>query len=331
MAGGSLPPMRELSQRHAVSLAIVHAAVRSLQDEGLVTSAQGVGTQIVTRRFLEDEVFLYVRLGEDTDQAFLGMTDRLAERGAFTVLVPGLEALQYMVASKVRCRGLFGTLFDHAESRRIHPRLPFPTVSFGEHADPEVDDRVDFDDRGAGREATHHLIHLGHRDIVFVGSMGDRGHWSRLRELGYRDALGEVGLGGNERSVGWKVGTDYKVAVPQVVQDLARQLPEAVVAANDWIALEFLEALLEQRVPLANWPAIIGFDEVGVFRGQPIASMRRDGREVGRAAADLLWERCHGALSGPPTTRVLPMQLVPRMTSQRGWAFRLQRLIGAFP
>jgi DNA-binding LacI/PurR family transcriptional regulator len=337
-AGGTLPPLRDLATRYEVSLAIAQAVMKTLQDEGIVVSVQGAGTSIVPRKFSEDEVFLFLQSPGSQphdEDVFIGMTDRFAELGAFTVFVPGREALAHIARDAVlRCRGLYGKLYDSVNAKRLHPLLPFPTVGFGVHADPEVDDCVQWDDHNGGREATFHLIKLGHRRITFVGAMGSPDHWSQRRAQGYREAMAEAGWGHYTQVLEWKeiepgeLGDDARRAGERIASGT---LPDAIVACNDLVAVEVLQTLLDIGVPLATWPAIVGFDATGIFHNQPISSMRRDGREIGRVAADILWGRSHGEIVGGPINRLLPLRLVPRMTSQKGWAYRLHRLIGVFP
>jgi DNA-binding LacI/PurR family transcriptional regulator len=94
----------------------------------------------------------------------------------------------------------------------------------------------------------------------------------------------------------------------------------AVVAANDLAALGLLDALQAAGIPREHWPAIVGFDNLPIIQGQILTSLRLPAEGLGRAAADLLWERHHGVLTGPPVHRHVPMSLLPRLTSRAGWS-----------
>jgi len=335
--------MRNLAAEFGLSATIVQSVIKGLQDEGLVTSLRGSGTTIVTKAFDTDQVYLFVGARflkegavEIRDESLIGMTDRLAELGAFTVSLPNREALtQTSLDTILRCKGLYGNLYDPIAKQRLHPPLPMPTVSFGEHADPEIDDCVRWDDFGGGRAATQHLLSLGHRSITFVGEHGDRPHWAADRAAGYREAMTQAGWGHRIRSFPWGDRIDYS-KLSEYATEAARTLaahtmPDAVVACNDEVAVALLKELMAIGVPLSAWPAILGFDDVGVFAGQEIASVRPDRRAVGRAGADLLWRRANGQLQGPPVTVEVPMTIVPRLSSQPGWAYRLHRLVSGFP
>jgi len=338
VSGGMLPPLRDLASRHGLSLAVAQGAVKMLQDEGLVVGAKGIGTSIVTRRFVNDEVFAYFRTGEATmitasEQAtFAGFTDRLAELGSFAIWVQDIDRL--LAQGAVRCRGISGNLYDALLQQRLVPDVDIPCVGFCEHAELSRDDRVRWDDVSGGRDATFHLLEMGHRRIVFVGEHGDSDSWGYQRAEGYRRAMKEFGLERNAVSV----STEHLSLEDAVVQGekIAARIatgdaPEAVVAVNDKMAIGLLEGFLSLGLPLIAWPAIIGFDGGFAFRGQAISSMQLDAVEVGRTSADLLWQRAHGNLVGPPQTVSLPMKLIPRMSSQIGWAHRLHQLVEGFP
>lgn len=340
--GGALPTVRELSREFSVSLRAAHSIVTVLREEGLVSSVRGSGTTVNTRRFAQDEVFLYCSFrttlrSPKVNEELVGFSDRLAELGAFVLAGDASEDLVNEVnRNGVRCRGLFTNSWDFATRSRRLPRFDCPVVGFGNHADPETDDSVRWDDRSGGRLAAEHLLSLGHRSIVYIGKFESGEHWPVDREMGFRDAMNAAPGDKAARSIVFDPPSNFDDALEPFGREAARILwdtgmPDAVVAVNDRVATAFLEELLRLDVPLKRWPAIIGFDDASEFRGQSISSMRLDPRAVGRAAADHLWERAHDLRGGPPAVTVLPMQLVPRMTSQAGWAYRLHRIFKTFP
>jgi DNA-binding LacI/PurR family transcriptional regulator len=291
----------------------------------------------------EDEVFVRFEPDEQpwesivriAEPSYVGFSMRMAELGAFVVEIQDEATLfSLLEGGQFRCRGLFARSWDAPEGRRRLPPLPVPVVGWFEHADREHDDCVEWDDLSGGRMATEHLVAQGHRSLAVLGSSEVADHWTRRRADGFEEVMTERGLDRQALSMGATVlhidelrGFGRECALRMA----AGRLPEAAVAANDDIAAGFLTGLYELGVPLARWPAIVGFDDKLQFGGQSISSMRLDMREVGRTAADLLWARAHGDLTGPPVVRRLPMQLVPRMTSRAAWAYRLDRLLGGFP
>ena len=91
---------------------------------------------------------------------------------------------------------LGGTLIDGAvvvTPTVEPPEVGMPIVSIDPHAGPAGPAVVDTDNLRGGREATAHLITLGHRRIGYLRGRDDL-ESARLREEGYREALASAGL-----------------------------------------------------------------------------------------------------------------------------------------
>jgi len=141
-------------------------------------------------------------------------------------------------------------------------------------------------ERGA-RDATRHLIDLGHRDIVHVAGP-DNWFDARARVVGWRAELSEAGLpvpevvpGGRDASQGY-----------QAVQELLRRptLPTAVFAANDLLALGVIRALHEANLRIPEDVAVVGYDDVpgSDYYHPPLTTVRQPFDDVGRQAIDVL-------------------------------------------
>jgi DNA-binding LacI/PurR family transcriptional regulator len=119
--------------------------------------------------------------------------------------------------------------------------------------------------------------------------------------------------------------SDSPKAIRQVGRVLAGLLKQqanitAIVAANDQTALMVLDGINAGGVARDKWPAIVGFDNLASAQGQVLTSLRLPQEELGRTAADLLWERRHGLLTGPPVHRRAHMSLLPRLSCRSGWS-----------
>ena len=104
----------------------------------------------------------------------------------------------------------------------------------------------------------------------------------------------------------------------------------AVVAANDASAASLLALLEREEVPEARWPALVGFDADPGAGRHWFTSLRLPWDELGRHAADLLWERAQGALPPNPQHREVAMRLIPRLSSRPQWRLRAASLLPAF-
>jgi DNA-binding LacI/PurR family transcriptional regulator len=84
-------------------------------------------------------------------------------------------------------------LIGHAtDSVERIKEVGLPVVAFGNYS--ESTDYVTADDYDGGRQATRHLLDLGHRHIGFVGIANPEKHAGTLRLQGYLDMMRENGI-----------------------------------------------------------------------------------------------------------------------------------------
>lgn len=188
--------------------------------------------------------------------------------------------------------------------------LPIVIIAAGlEAAAPTHVVAVDHE-RGA-RDATRHLIDLGHRDIVHVAGPGD---WfdARARVTGWRAELTDARLPIPEVIPGgWDASQGYLAA-----QELLRRpsLPTAVFTANDLLALGMMRGLHEAGVRIPEDVAIVGYDDVSGsdYYHPPLTTVRQPFGEVGRKAIEVLLAAIGGETPDDILTRP---ELVVRASS----------------
>lgn len=138
-----------------------------------------------------------------------------------------------------------------------------------------------------GRLATQHLLDHGFTDIVPIhGPFADDRPSARL--LGYLDAIEAAGAIPREpiatrwdREGGYKAGQEL----------LARgELPEAVFALSDGIAIGLLRALADEGIHVPRDLALVSFDSTpeGRYSIPSLTSVKQETEEVARVAVDLL-------------------------------------------
>jgi DNA-binding LacI/PurR family transcriptional regulator len=224
--------------------------------------------------------------------------------------------------------GIYGPVLDPSQAT-------VPHVTFAGHARDEYSDFVSFDDVDGGRQATQHLVGLGHTRIAFLAlhapdELTPIWQWAAQREEGWRQVLTAAGLATDGLVFHpMSLPADMNQGSRQSARLTSRMLvsrPDitAVVAANDYAALGLLDALQSAQIPLERWPAIVGFDNMPLAQGQLLTSLRLPPEGLGRVAADILWERRNGTLTGPPVHRHVPMSLLPRITSRSGWPLGIE-------
>lgn len=346
--GQILPPVRELAERFQLSLSVVTHSVRELADEGLLYSVPRVGTFVGQPQAHSSEYYLLLlpyHPGDEPKQARLrlGFEERITQLGATSLVMPAEQALEYRDRSELPAlAGVFNYAYNPESALNWHDDGVLPYVGFASWTeDKSLSDLVSFDDVDGGRQATQHLISLGHRHIAYLafhaGRTGLGVHlWSAEREEGWKQALSGAGLASAGLAYYMETVLPPRTMIPDQIaatQSMVRPLlrrPDitAVVAANDYIALGLVSALRAASIALESWPAIVSFDNSMVASDNLLTSFDLPWQDLGRAAADQLWQRRQGRLVGPPEHRRVPMRLIRRMTSQIGWSIITQAIMG---
>jgi hypothetical protein len=353
--GQILPPLRELAEQHQLSQNVVRQVLREYIDSGLLHTISRVGTFIQEQRpqhIYESYLLLMpCHLPEDTPHWRMqtGFEERIAQLGGSSLMLITKDALRYRDQGELPApAGVFEGAYGSHLAEIWRPGEITPHVSFNNRLlDDGYSDVVSFDDIDGGRQAAECLLALGHRQVVYLAlhpQGKDPGEylWSAQREEGWHQALARTGLGTADLAYHPKDLPDPQAKVShhpeapgdmEAIQiaairrpcDLIVRRPDitAVVAANDTAAIGLIEALREARTPPERWPAIVGFDNTAGAAKYLLTSLNLPWEELGRAAAELLWDRVHGRLAGPPVHRQIRMRLIRRMTSQAGWSVRI--------
>jgi LacI family transcriptional regulator len=96
----------------------------------------------------------------------------------------------------------------------------------------------------------------------------------------------------------------------------AGDLPDAVVCANDELALGLMVGLREAGIDVPTQVMVTGWDDVMAARYAGLTTVRQPMRELGGTAARLLDELITGSRT-EPRHEVLPTELVVRSSSIR--------------
>ncbi len=346
--GVMLPTVRELGERHGVSANVVFGVVRAMTDEGLLFTVPRVGTFVGRPQRDTLELYLMIVPRHETNredywvQAKSGFEDRISQLGARSLVLTADEAhAQLERGSLPPLAGVFGK--DIVTAEQLLPEGREPRVFFGNPG--EGAGRVDlicFDDAGGGAQAARHLWQAGHRAIAFlalhaVGEAGDFS-WSARREDGWRGTLEQAGGSGaglafhpaHTAKRGWtdQVASGREAATGLAALLAASAMAEAagpgpvtaVIAANFAATQGMFEAFRAVNLPAEAWPAVVCFDGAAAATSSGISYLRLPWEEVGRAAAQILWERHSGRLAPAKEVRLVPMRLIPRLSCRPDWA-----------
>ena len=334
--GSTLPPVKDLAARYGLSVNVTHQALRQLAEEGVLYTIPGVGTFAGQPQAETSEFYLCLLTGLDspTESAIQsGFEERIAQQGGASLALTLTDALAAAQQGRLpRLAGVYGVAGNTRDNWRWQPAENLPHVSFAGHEDGLPADLVSYDDLHGGQQAAQHLIQAGHRRIAFLGlhvpdAVTGPIRWSALRESGWQQALQAAGLSADGLAY-HPAFTPSAEEMREAARQAARMLANrrditGVVTANDTAASGLFIALRDAKVAREDWPAVVGFDNLPLPGGYLLTSLHLPADALGRTAAELLWERRHDRLTGPSVHRQIAMRLLPRLSSQSGWAARL--------
>jgi DNA-binding LacI/PurR family transcriptional regulator len=162
---------------------------------------------------------------------------------------------------------------------------------------------VDMDNELGTRLAMDHLLGLGHTEIAQISGPANDFH-ARARVDGWRAALRKAKVPTGYLLEGdWRALSGYECA-----RELLRvkNLPTAVFAGNDHMALGALRAFHEAGLRVPEDISVVGFDDVSGSSCfiPPLTTVRPDHAELGRAALETLQQLING--EQPEDHRVTP-------------------------
>lgn len=249
------------------------------------------------------------RLQRDGYHVLLFIADT---READTVLA---EILQYQVDGLV----LASTSLSSALALRCAD-AGIPVVLFNRTIrDSHNTSSVTCDNYAGGRLAAQHLVDTGHQRIAYIAGMEDTST-NLDRERGFRDGLTERGRRCFARAVG---NYDFELAKTAARElfagDDAAQRPDAVLVANDHMAIAVMDTLrIELGLRIPQDVSVVGFDNVrqAAWGSYQLTSVEQDADAMIEATAHLLMDQMDGAVQSRAV--VLPVCLVVRNSCRKG-------------
>ncbi len=198
------------------------------------------------------------------------------------------DALDRFVAQSVDAVVALGTYDDAAEA--LHGLdAPVPLVAVQSGGSKEWP-AVGVDQVAGARQATRHLLELGHRTVHHVTGPADSQE-ARDRIEGWRTELTMAGapvpdhLGGD-----WTPSSGYVAGKRLAGRVRDGEAITAVFLANDQMALGLLAAFHEEGLDAPRDISVVGFDDLpeSPYFTPPLTTVRQDFKELGRRCMDTM-------------------------------------------
>ncbi len=171
-------------------------------------------------------------------------------------------------------------------------RAAAPVVVIGRPTRGTPVDTVQAHSRRGAAEAVRHLYAVGRRRIAFINGPQHTVPGA-LRRLGYFDGLRSCGLARDDALV--EVAADFMVEPGRNAAErmLERKRPDAILCANDLLAVGALATLHVTGLDVPGDVALVGMDDTALceFTWPRLTSVDLGSAERARIAAELLLER----------------------------------------
>lgn len=259
----------------------------------------------------DDAVMLY------SDQIIRGM-ERAARRHGYALLIAaslegGPENLVAQVAGRVDGFAVLARTVPTEDLEVISRRLPVVMIA----GPREIDhlDHIVVANADGERELVRHLIEdHGLRRLAFVGGEVESPD-AEARFRGFREACRDAGLPVPDApDLRGEMMTQAEGArTAEALLDRAGERPEAMLFANDQMAVGALRALERRGVRVPEDVAVTGFDGIPLSRivRPPLTTVRQPIRRLGEQAVELLVQRLRDT-AREPVSLMLPVSVVRR-------------------
>ena len=220
----------------------------------------------------------------------------------------------YFLSNRADGLLLFDGFLDTRKLHAITGHAHMPLVAaYDELPDPRINSVIT-DNLQAAERAVQHLFDLGHRKIGHI-SGPSRNTFPNERLVGFRKAMFEHRLDVRED---WIFPGDYTMetgrAAARHLTGL-KDMPTAVFAANDEMAIGLISALRQTGIECPRDISVMGFDDITVSQNYapPLTTMRQPREQIGRIAAETLINILEGNMASPDPVRVtLQSELIVR-------------------
>lgn len=225
--------------------------------------------------------------------------DDVLQREDFTFLLgnsDGRADRERVYVETLRAEGAAGFIIVPAQDNPdlyqelLHANLPI--VALDRTATGITLDHVMVTNLEGARDATAHLLNLGHRRIGYVGGPPNLSV-AKDRYAGYGQALQQADVPLDRALVR---NADFQQAGGYAATEMLLQLPArptALFVANNLMTLGALQALHERRLRIPDDVALIGFDDMpwATSLQPPLTAVAQPTYELGTTAAKLLLAR----------------------------------------
>ncbi|WEG18865.1 LacI family DNA-binding transcriptional regulator [Alkalihalophilus pseudofirmus] len=225
---------------------------------------------------------------------YRGIQEVLKTEGYQVILVETYNGVDPSVIELIRNRTVEGAILLSAvmTEEEFNKKLKdLPIVLATDHMSENISTApsVSIDNFLAAEKAVNYLANLGHKRIAYFGGIPDV-LGARRRLKGYKNGLIQNGLEIDESLIfsgDWSLESGYQLANQLLLE---KQLPTAIFAVSDNMAIGAIKALKEHGFQIPEDMSIIGFDDIEVAKyvTPSLTTIEQPTIEIGTHAAKML-------------------------------------------
>jgi LacI family transcriptional regulator len=195
---------------------------------------------------------------------------------------------------------------------RLAKRVPIGLIA-GSPDEVSVD-VVDADNRSGTKELVTHLVEHHNRTRLFYVSGPEDAPDARIRQAAFQEVLDEHPEAGLAGSFEGRFSTvSGETAAREVLAHGRDRLPDALVCANDQMAIGAIREFAVAGVRVPQDLAVVGFDDIypGTLIDPPLTTVHQPIRRLGELGCSRLLQR----IANPaliPEVQTLPTKLIVR-------------------
>jgi LacI family transcriptional regulator len=226
--------------------------------------------------------------------------------------IPEKEAKCLEGIKRTHVDGLIASLFKNHEELLLD--LDMPVVLLGpKPPEPYPHDVVWLDNILAARQIVGHLLKRNYpRIAMLAGIVGTPPHQNRY--IGFCQALEQHHIPIDESLVIYGDFTENSGYTAMKVLLERASLPLSIFAVNDLMAMGAMIAIRQARLRIPQDVAIVAFDDIPAaeLTNPPLTTVNQHQENMGRKAAEMLFERILGNEQKPGRFVEMPFDLVIR-------------------
>ncbi|UXY09917.1 LacI family DNA-binding transcriptional regulator [Kosakonia sp. ML.JS2a] len=222
-----------------------------------------------------------------------------------------VAALQELLAQRVE-GVLINVPLDDALAQQLAAQVHPTPVLFLDVGETAGVNSLVFDARQGARLGVEHLLAQGHRRIALLGGP-ETSVSARARFTGWVTALADAGLTPCASAWGdWSAASGYEKA--HGLLSAAAQPPQAILVANDQMALGVMRACAEKGIAVPGQISVVGYDDTAdsAWFSPPLTTVRQAFKEAGERSVDWL---LNASEQDAVNQICLPVTLIERLST----------------